>query len=52
MKGKRTFFVFLVVAACSLMRGGPLHGQSGGVDEDKAIKVKAAYLLNFTKFVT
>ncbi len=30
----------------------PLHGQSEGVDTDKAIKVKAAYLLNFAKFVT
>jgi hypothetical protein len=64
MKGKRAFFVFLAVAACSLMRGGTLHGHSegysegssggysGDLDEEKAVKVKAAYLLNFTKFVT
>ena len=52
MKRNRTFLVFTIVAANSLMRGGPLHGQSESVDEEKAIKVKAAYLFNFTKFVT
>ncbi len=52
MKCTRTFFAFVVVTACNLMRGEPLHGQSEGMDENKAIKVKAAYLLNFTKFVT
>ena len=41
-----------MVAANSFMRGEPLHGQSESVDEDKATKVKAAYLFNFTKFVT
>lgn len=52
MKHHRTFLVIAAVAASSLMRGGPLYGQSESVDEDKALKVKAAYLLNFTKFVT
>lgn len=52
MKQNRTFLVYAMVAASSLMRGGPLHGQSESVDDEKAIKVKAAYLLNFTKFVT
>jgi len=52
MKRSRKFLFFVVVAACSLMRGVILHGQSEDVDEDKAIKVKAAYLFNFTKFVT
>ena len=52
MKHHRTFLVVAAVAASSLMRGGPLYGQSESVDEDKALKVKAAYLLNFTKFVT
>jgi len=52
MKRTRTGFVFVVVAACGMMRGEPLRAQSEGVDEEKAIKVKAAYLLNFSKFVT
>lgn len=52
MKRTRTFFVFVAVTASSLMRGGPLHGQSERIDEEKAIRVKAAYLLNFTKFTT
>lgn len=52
MKQNRTFLVFAMLAASSLMRGGPLHGQSESVDEEKALKVKAAYLFNFTKFVT
>ncbi len=52
MKQNRTFLVFAMVAANSLMRGGTVHGQSGSVDEEKATKVKAAYLFNFTKFVT
>lgn len=52
MKRTRTGFVFVVVAASGMMREEPLRGQSEGVDEEKAIKVKAAYLLNFTKFVT
>jgi hypothetical protein len=52
MKRNRTFLFFAMVAASSLIRGGTLHGQSESVDEEKALKVKAAYLLNFTKFVT
>ncbi|MBI3833111.1 MAG: YfiR family protein [Planctomycetes bacterium] len=51
MKRFRTSLVSLVMA-CALLRAVPLHGQSNEVDEDKALKVKAAYLLNFTKFVT
>ena len=52
MKCTRTSFVFVVAVACSLLRGGSLHGQSESVDVEKAIKMKAAYLLNFAKFVT
>lgn len=52
MKLNRTFLVIAMVAASSLIRGGTLHGQSESVDEEKATKVKAAYLFNFTKFVT
>jgi len=52
MKRTRTAFGLGVVAACCLLRGERLHGQPEGMDEEKATKVKAAYLLNFTKFVT
>lgn len=52
MKSSRTGFVLLLAVACGLLRGVILRAQSDGLDQDKANKVKAAYLLNFTKFVT
>lgn len=52
MKRSRTGFVLLLAVASGLPRGDILRAQSEGVDQEKALKVKAAYLLNFTKFVT
>ena len=52
MNRSRNGLVFGVVAACVCVRGERLHGQSERIDDEKAIKVKAAYLFNFTKFVT
>jgi hypothetical protein len=52
MKDPRAGFVVLLAIACGLLRGDVSRAQSDGVDQEKALKVKAAYLLNFTKFVT
>lgn len=52
MRNRRFQFGVLLLGACVSMHAGQQPARAEDVDLEKATKVRAAYLLNFCKFVT